>query len=243
MSAEEGLFAEIAAQRGSFALAADFSLAPGGRLAVLGPNGSGKSTLIDALAGLLPLQRGEIRVAGRVLDRPVARVFVPPQGRGFGVVFQGLCLFEHMSARDNVAYGPVARGLPRGRARAEAQAWLERLGIGELGDRLPAELSGGQAQRVALARAMITRPRLLLLDEPLAALDVHARSEARGLLRERLAEAGTSAVIVTHEVADAEVLADEVLVLEEGRVTARGAVAALRRAPPTRYVAQALGGQ
>ena len=234
------LVADVAARRGSFELDLRFTLAPGTTAALLGPNGAGKSTLVDALAGLVPLIRGEVALAGRVLERPAAGLRAPPQSRGLGVMFQGYCLFPHMSARDNVAYGLRARGVARPRARAEAQAWLERLEIGELGDRKPAALSGGQAQRVALARAMIVRPALLLLDEPLAALDVSARAHARALLRRWLAASGSISLIVTHDVRDAVALADELLVLEAGRLTARGAPAELRARPPTPYVAAAL---
>jgi molybdate transport system ATP-binding protein len=235
-----GLHADIAARRGAFELQVRFDLPPRATAALLGPNGAGKSTLVDALAGLVPLTSGEVALAGRVLERPASGVRLPPQARGLGVMFQGYWLFEHMSARDNVAYGLRARGVARARARAEAQAWLERLGVGELGDARPAALSGGQAQRVALARATITRPALLLLDEPLAALDVAARAQARAWLRGFLAEAGAIALIVTHDTADAVALADELLVLEQGRLTARGTAAELRAEPPTPYVAAAL---
>jgi molybdate transport system ATP-binding protein len=235
-----GLVADIAARRGAFELRLRFELAPGTTAAILGPNGAGKSTLVETLAGLVPLTDGELTLAGRTLERPSAGLRAPPQSRGLGVMFQGYCLFPHMSARDNVAYGLRARGVPRARARAEAQAWLERLELGALGDRLPAALSGGQAQRVALARAMIVRPALLLLDEPLAALDVSTRAHARALLRRWLGESGAIALIVTHDVRDATALADELLVLEVGRLTARGPAAELRARPPTPYVAAAL---
>lgn len=241
MTASAGLAVDIAVQRGPFSLELRFALAPGATVAVLGPNGAGKSTLVDALAGLVPLTRGEVVLAGRTLERPAARVRLSPQERGLGVMFQGYCLFGHMSARDNVAYGLRARGVARARARAEAQAWLERLGVGEVGDLRPEALSGGQAQRVALARAMITRPALLLLDEPLAALDVSARAQARRLLAGWLAEAAAICVIVSHDVRDAVALADELLVIEAGRLTARGPAAELRARPPTEYVAAVLG--
>lgn len=235
-----GLLVDLEVRRGAFTLALQFAVAPGATVAVLGPNGAGKSTLVDALAGLVPLTRGEVVLAGRPLERPAARLRLAPQDRGLGVMFQGYCLFEHMTARDNVAYGLRARGVARARARAEAQAWLERLGVGEVGDLRPAALSGGQAQRVALARAMITRPALLLLDEPLAALDITARAQARRLLAGWLAEAGAITLLVSHDVGDALALADELLVLEAGRLTARGAVDELRARPPTPYVAAAL---
>jgi molybdate transport system ATP-binding protein len=240
IAADHGLEVDLLVRRGGFALELRFALAPGTTAALLGPNGSGKSTLVDALAGLVPLARGDVMLAGRPLEHTARRLRLAPQERGLGVMFQGYCLFKHMSARDNVAYGLRARGVPRARARAEAQAWLERLGVADVADRRPDALSGGQAQRIALARAMITRPALLLLDEPLAALDVSARAHARALLAGWLAEAGAIGLVVTHDVRDALALAGELLVLEDGRLTAHGRADDLRARPPTPYVAAAL---
>jgi molybdate transport system ATP-binding protein len=233
---------DFAARRGGFALELAFAAAAGSTVAVVGPNGSGKSTLIDVLAGLVPLTRGAVVLGGRVLER-APDVRLPPQARGLGVVFQGLALFPGLTAIENVAYGLRARGAARAEARAEARAWLERLDVAALAERRPGELSGGQAQRVALARAMIVRPPLLLLDEPISALDVAARASARTLLAEWLAAApATVKLVVTHDLEDARALADRVLVIDGGRAVADGPVAELLAAPPPFLAAMLRGG-
>jgi ABC-type sulfate/molybdate transport systems ATPase subunit len=225
------LTVDATARRGGFTLELRCALPAGCTAALVGPNGAGKSTAVELLAGLLPASRGEVVLDGRVLER-APDVRVSPQARGLGVVFQGLALFPSLSALENVAYGLEARGVSRGHARAEALRWLERLEIGELATRRPGELSGGQAQRVALARAMIGRPPLLLLDEPMSALDAEARAAARALLGGWLTEAPGIKLIVTHSLADACAVADRLIVLEAGRVIADGPVAALLAAPP-----------
>ena len=222
---------DVQVLRGEFALELRFSLPDGCTAALVGPNGSGKSTLVDLLAGLVPATRGTVVLDGRVLERAPA-LRVAPQGRGLGVVFQGLALFPSLTALDNVAYGLRARGVARGVARAEAQSWLARFEISELAQRRAGELSGGQAQRVALARAMIVRPPLLLLDEPLSALDVEARAAARLLLRGWLADVPGVKLLVTHDLEDARAVADRLLVLERGRLIADGPVEELLAAPP-----------
>jgi molybdate transport system ATP-binding protein len=222
---------DVLVQRGEFALELAFSLPTDCTAALIGPNGSGKSTLVDLLAGLVPATRGTVVLGGRTLERaPGLRL--APQARGLGVVFQGLALFPSLTALDNVAYGLRARGLAKGQARAEARAWLDRFEISALAERRVGALSGGQAQRVALARAMIVRPPLLLLDEPLSALDVEARGAARTLLRGWLAEAPGVKLLVTHDLEDARAVADRLLVLERGRLVAMGSVEELLAAPP-----------
>lgn len=227
---------DLSLERGDFELELAFEAEPGERLALLGPNGAGKSTLLAALAGLAPLQRGEIVLGEHTLERaPDLRL--PPQAREVGVLFQGLALFEHLSALDNVAYGPRARKVPRARARAEAREWLARLGLeGPLLERRPSQLSGGEAQRVALARALITNPRLLLLDEPLAALDAHSLAGARELLATVLGEFRGVSVLVTHSLDDVRELADRLLVLEGGRVVEQGAPAQLLDTPRSAHL-------
>lgn len=213
----------VEARREGFLLAVDLAAEAGSTVAIVGANGAGKSTLIDVLAGLVPLTRGCVTLAGRVLER-APDVREPPQARGVGVVFQGLALFPALDVLDNVGYGLCARGVARGEARREAREWLERLGVAELAERRPHALSGGQAQRVALARAMIIKPALLLLDEPVSALDAGARASAREFLRERLAETEAVKLVVTHSLEDARALADRMLVLAGGRVVADGPV-------------------
>jgi len=213
----------------------------GERVAVLGPNGAGKSTLLAVLAGILRPDTGRATLDDRVLlDRDARRaVWVAPQARGVGLMAQDPLLFPHLSALDNVAFGPRAAGQGRRQARAGARRWLAEVGAAELADRRPAQLSGGQAQRVAIARALAAEPRLLLLDEPLAALDVGAASEVRRVLRRVLA--GREAVIVTHDLLDALLLAQRVVVLDQGRVVESGPTSEVIRQPRTPFTARIAG--
>jgi molybdate transport system ATP-binding protein len=245
------LEADVVAGRGRFTVQARLRVGDGEVLAVLGPNGAGKSTLVRALAGLLPLRAGRITLTGPdgdtargdpiVLDDPDAGAFVPVQRRGVGVVFQDHRLFPHLSVRDNVAYPGRVAGQGRAAARADAQGWISRLGLGELADRRPAQLSGGQAQRVALARALARGPRLLLLDEPMAALDARTRIDVRAELKRHLAGYDGPVVLVTHDPVDALVLAGRILVLEGGLVSHEGTPADVARRPATEYVARLVG--
>jgi molybdate transport system ATP-binding protein len=228
-------------RRGSFALALDFSVAPGEVLGVLGPNGAGKTTLLRTLAGLGALSRGRIQLAGTVLDDPGRQLFVPAERRPVGLVFQNYRLFPHLSVRDNVAFAARARGAHRHPARQRADGWLDRLGVAELAARKPAQLSGGQAQRVALARALAADPGLLLLDEPLAALDARTRLEVRGELRRHLSAFGGPSLVVTHDPLEAMVLTDRLLVIEDGRVVQQGSPAEVARRPASQYVARLMG--
>ena len=228
-------------RRGGFELAVDLRIAAGQTVGLLGPNGAGKSTLLAALAGLLPLERGRLVLDGTVLDDPATGAHVPPEARGVGVVFQDLSLFPHLSALDNVAYGLRRRGWRRADARRHAADWLERVGVSHRGQARPADLSGGEAQRVALARALAPEPRLLLLDEPLSALDASARPEARRLVATRLTAFEGVRLVVSHDPLDAMALADRLVVLEGGRVVQDGAPADLRARPRSRYVADMVG--
>ncbi len=205
-------------------------------MVVLGPNGAGKTTLLRALAGLLPLELGRVELGGVVLDDPAADVFVPTERRSIGMLFQDYLLFPHLTALDNVAFGLRTRGQSRRVARAAAAAWLERVGIGDREHARPRALSGGQAQRVALARALAPDPRLLLLDEPLAALDASSREELREELGAHLASFEGVSLVVTHDPFEAATLADQLVVLEEGRVTQAGPPADVAANPRSRYI-------
>ena len=233
--------ARIALRIGSLGIDVAIDAADGETVAVLGPNGAGKTTILRAIAGLLALESGRIEVDGLVLDDPAAGVFVPPAARPIGVVFQDYLLFPRMSALDNVAFGLRARGTPKPAARVAAASWLERFELAEHAGSRPQALSGGQSQRVALARALATSPRLLLLDEPLAALDARTRLRVRGELRRYLATFGGARILVTHDPVDAMVLADRVIVVEDGHVTQSGTVAEVARHPRSRYVAELVG--
>jgi len=237
-----GLRAHVVVDRGPFALDVALDVAPGEVVGVLGPNGAGKSSLLAALAGLLPLRDGRIMLDDEVLDDPAADRFVEPRRRPVGLVFQDYLLFGTMSVRDNVAFGLRARRLASRRAAHDAaDAWLDRMGLSGYGPRRPATLSGGQAQRVALARALATGPRLLLLDEPLAALDATTRVDLRTFLRATLPATGAAVLVVTHDPTDAAALADRLIVLGSGTVDAAGTPAGLAENPPTPYIAQLFG--
>ena len=207
----------------------ELSVAPGRTLALLGPNGAGKSSTLQALAGLVDYE-GTVRVGDRSLDG------VEPEHRRIGYVFQEYLLFPHLTVLENVAFGARAQGRGRVASRATAGEWMQRLGIADLAARRPPQLSGGQAQRVALARALASDPELLLLDEPLAALDVEIRDEVREELARHVREWGGLTIVVTHSFDDVTALAADVIVLEKGRATQRGTVRELIAEPATTYV-------
>ncbi|MFF0307308.1 ABC transporter ATP-binding protein [Streptosporangium sp. NPDC004379] len=229
------LRARLVVTRPAFTLDLTLEVAPGEVVALLGPNGAGKTTALRALAGLTGLSRGEIVLDGRALHT------LPAESRPVGVVFQDYLLFPHLTALDNVAFGPRCQGVPKAEARRAATALLERVGLADHAAARPRQLSGGQAQRVALARALAVRPRLLLLDEPLAALDAHTRLEIRSRLRRHLADFDGATVLVTHDPLDAMVLADRLIVIENGVLVQQGAPAEVARRPRTDYVARLVG--
>jgi molybdate transport system ATP-binding protein len=233
------LDARVTVRRGAFMLDVAVAADPGEVLAVIGPNGAGKSTLLSVLAGLLAPESGTVLVGGRLLTGD--GVLVPPERRRVGLMGQDPLLFPHLSAVENIAFGPRSQGIPRRRARLAAVGWLERLGLAEFGTRRPAELSGGQRQRVALARALAAEPDLLLLDEPLAALDAQTAPEIRQVLRSHLRGAGTTTVLVTHDVLDAATLADRVAVLTGGTITDSGPTAGILAAPRSEFAAALAG--
>ena len=234
------LDATIALELGSLDLDAQLTAADGETVAILGPNGAGKTTLLRALAGLIPIDRGRITLNDVVLD-DAGSCWVPPERRPIGVVFQDYLLFPHLSVLENVAFGLRSRGATRSVARHAAGAALERVGLADRAGAKPRQLSGGQAQRVALARAVATEPRLLLLDEPLAALDHTTRGAVRRELRQQLASFPGVRLLVTHDPLDAAALADRLVILEAGRVVQTGVFAEISARPRSRYVADLVG--
>ncbi|WP_306209979.1 ABC transporter ATP-binding protein [Actinoplanes sp. RD1] len=228
------LDAHLVVRRDGFTLDAALSAAPGEVVALLGPNGAGKSTALRALAGLVP-SAGTIVLNGRQLDA------VSPEQRRIGVVFQDYLLFPHLSALENVAFGPRCAGVSRAAARTLAMSHLSDVGLAEHARKKPRQLSGGQAQRVALARALATAPELLLLDEPLAALDARTRLETRAHLRGQLSRHAGPTILVTHDPLDAMMLADRLVILEQGRVVQTGDAASITSRPRTEYVARLVG--
>ena len=242
-----GVQASVVVAMGSTTLDLELDVPRGTVTAVLGPNGSGKTTLLRTIAGLVALDGGCIRIDGDIVDAPAdpsggtSEVFVPPERRRVGWMPQGHLLLDHMSALDNVAFALRSRGVRRGDARHRALAELGRVGLQDLAGARPHTLSGGQSQRVALARALVAEPSLLLLDEPMAALDASVRPTTRRDLRHRLAGFSGATVLVTHDPLDALALADDVVVLERGSVSQAGPIAEVTARPRSPYVADLLG--
>jgi molybdate transport system ATP-binding protein len=235
------LHLDLALRRGALDLEVALTVEPRELVAVLGPNGAGKSTLLRAVAGLIAIDTGRIVLDGVVLDDPVADRFIPPEQRPIGVVFQDYLLFPHLSVLENIAFGLRARGVDKHTARQQAAQWAQRVGLDGLASARPGSLSGGQAQRAALARALAADPHVLLLDEPLAALDATTRGEVRRDLRRYLQSFDGIRLLVTHDPVDAYVLADRVVVLEAGRVTQAGPLADVAGRPRTPYIAELVG--
>ena len=226
---------------GTLELDVDFEVAPGRIVGLLGPNGAGKTTLLRVLAGLLAPDEGRVVLDDIVLDDTSRGVHVPPEERPVGVVFQHYVLFPHLSALENVAFGLRSRGTPKAEARRKAAEWLSKVGLEGFVSNKPKQLSGGQMQRVALARALATQPRLLLLDEPLAALDASTRLETRRELRRQLDGYDGVRLLVTHDPMEAIALAERLIVLEEGRISQTGSPSEISEQPRSRYVADLVG--
>ena len=239
--ASTGLRADVRLRRGALDLDLALEVPPGEVLAVLGPNGAGKTTLLRAVAGLTELDAGSVVVGESIWEAPHDGVFVPPADRSVGFVFQDYRLFPHLTVLDNVAFGLRARGVGRRESHRRAGAVVERLGLREMAARRPVELSGGQSQRVALARALAAEPSVLLLDEPMSALDARTRVEIRSVLREVLAHFGGPTVLVVHDPLEAMILADRILVVEDGRAVQTGTPSDVARRPATEYVARLAG--
>jgi molybdate transport system ATP-binding protein len=225
-------------QRG---VAFDLTLADGEVLAVLGPNGAGKSTLLSLIAGLLRPEEGRVELGNQVITDTATGVFIPAHARGVAMLSQQALLFPHMSVEANVAFAPRSKGKSRSAARAIAQRWLQAVDAEDLAARRPAQLSGGQAQRVAVARALAAEPQMLLLDEPMSALDVTAAPALRRLLRHILRDDHRTAVIVTHDLLDALAVADRVIVVERGGVVESGPVRTVLTSPRSAFAARIAG--
>ncbi|ALE06704.1 molybdenum ABC transporter ATP-binding protein [Arthrobacter sp. ERGS1:01] len=218
----------------------ELRVGPAETVAVMGPNGAGKSSVVQILAGLLKPDSGAAALDGRALFRSaLPSVWLPPHERGIGLLAQDSLLFPHLSVLENVAFGPRSQGRGRHDAAEAARHWLREVGTEGFAARKPAQLSGGQAQRVALARALATDPELLLLDEPMAALDVNSAPFLRSLLKRVLA--GRRAIIVTHDVLDALMLADRIIVMEHGRIVEEGPTAAVLAHPRSAFAASLAG--
>ena len=193
--------------RGEFERALNFSVDDGEVLAITGPNGSGKSTIIHTIAGLIPLRSGHLESDGAIWDAPDSKQWVAPENRTCAVVFQDLRLFPHMNVISNVAYGLRAHGIQKDEAIERSQKMLTLVGLSSFDKRMPYDLSGGERQRVALARALVLEPRVLLLDEPLSAVDSASRANLRELLSEVLGSFAGATILVTHDLGDVEAMA------------------------------------
>ena len=213
----------------------DLEIPSGQFFTLLGPSGCGKTTLLRMLAGFVVPDRGRIWFG----DRDVTAL--PVHKRGVGMVFQDYALFPDRSALANVMYGLDARGVAPAEAKKRAMAMLTRVGLADLADRSPAKLSGGQRQRVAMARALVIEPQLLLLDEPLAALDVKLRVELRAMVRELQLESKVTTVFVTHDQEEALAMSDLVAVMDRGRIVQVGAPAEVYAKPADAYTADFVG--
>lgn len=235
------LDADVRLSRPGFDLRAELRVDTGQVVALLGPNGAGKSTVLRCIAGLSELRVGHVRLGERLLEDPSAGVRMRAADRRIGTVFQDGMLFPHLNVRDNVAFGPRHQGLRRRAARHRADSWLERTDLAALAGRRPHQLSGGQRQRVAITRTLATEPELVLLDEPLSALDASAVVSVRSFLRRHLPDVGGGTVLVTHQAVDALVLADTVVVMERGRVVQTGSPQEVARRPRSDHVAALMG--
>jgi molybdate transport system ATP-binding protein len=235
------LEAAVRLTMGALSLDMELTIDEGEVVALLGPNGAGKTTLLRALAGLVTLGAGHVELDGRVLEDAATGAYVPTELRPIGVVFQDYLLFPHLSVQDNVAFGLRSRGARSQEASRKAAEWLDRVGLSAYARAKPDALSGGQRQRVALARALASDPRLLLLDEPLAALDVTTRGEVRHDLKRHLASFPGLRLLVTHDPLEAAVLADRLVVMEKGRLVQTGTPAEVTEHPRSQYVADLVG--
>lgn len=235
------LRATVDTRLGDLHLSVELQVEAGEIVAIVGPNGAGKTTLLRTLVGSVSADSAKITLGERVLDDSEQSLHIATEDRRIGLLFQDHQLFATMSVRENVAFGLRASGTRRNQARSLADMWITRVGLDGFGGRSPSELSGGQAQRVALARTLAASPDAVLLDEPLAALDIATRAEMRRELRTHLHAVNVPALMVTHDVLDAHAVADRVIVLENGRITHSGTLAEITGRPRSRYVADLVG--
>jgi molybdate transport system ATP-binding protein len=210
-------------------------------VALLGPNGAGKTTLLRAIAGLAPIQSGRVSLDGKILEDTTSGKYLPTEQRSIGFVFQDYLLFPHLNVVENVEFGLRSRGIGKADARRRGALWLERVGLLDRAEAKPSELSGGERQRVALARALAPDPQLLLLDEPLAALDATTRTEVRRDLKEHLSSFRGVRLLVTHDPLEAAILADRLVVMEGGRHVQSGTPVEVTERPRSKYVADLVG--
>jgi molybdate transport system ATP-binding protein len=227
----------LQARIGAFHLDVGFDTV-GGRLAVVGPNGAGKTSLLKALIGAVEVERGWIGLGDRRLVDTEARVAIPMEERGLGYLPQSYALFPHLTVQQNVEFPMIGRSSDKAVRSERATHLLESFGVAHLASRRAAGLSGGEMQRVALARTLALEPKALLLDEPLAAMDVTRRGEVQTFLLEHLTRLALPTLLVTHDVNEARVLGDRILVLEGGCVTQVGSFEELKEAPATPFVAR-----
>lgn len=219
----------------------ELEVAEGSVVAVLGPNGAGKSTLLGVVSGLIRPDEGRVELGGRILTDTETGLAVPPHDRSVVLLAQQALLFPHLTVAGNVEFAPRSAGRKRREARAHAAHWMNTLDVRDLADRRPHELSGGQAQRVSLARALAADPQLLLLDEPMAALDVTATPALRSSLRKILRDSGRTALLVTHDLLDVLALADRVVVIDDGRIVEDGTVREVLTRPRSAFAARIAG--
>ncbi len=235
------LNANVTKQLGDFRVEASLTAQAGQTLVLVGESGAGKTTILNLLAGLIEPDQGQVKLDGVFYFDDQRKVSVPPHDRPIGYVFQDYVLFPHLSVYSNVAFGLRAQHLPEREIRKSTWEIMEQIMIVDLAKKRPRELSGGQQQRVALARALAVKPRLLFLDEPLAALDVHTKREVRTELRRTLSQLPCVTILVTHSPFEALVFGDCMSVVEQGRIVQTGVGNDLLRRPRSRYVATLMG--